>query len=500
MIKTLQNRLALVLVCLALLTGCAAPQAAATQSPATETPNPTPSSTTQPTVTTAPSPTATPLPLNGQQTIYDIQATINYYNRFIDVKSSATYTNKTSQPMNELVFIIYPTIYPNAIYIKSVTFGDATSVTNYRWDSHRMIVPLLTPLLPGDTIEVIHYYEIYVPYTVEYPSVFGQTGRQLNLAYWYPTIPPYDETEGWLVYEIAFNNSRTVGEYQTFESADFNVRIQFTDRAENMEVAAGALPTENDGGLEYYLPLARTFTLVISDVYTITERQVGDTLIRSYTFPEDDHVADPVLDLAEESLNLYNDIYSPYERDVLSIVESDLDINMEYDGIVWIQSSFYWFYNNTPRTDLTIIIPHEIAHQWFFGLVGNNQAMKPWLDEAFATYSEALFYEEYYPDHLEWYWNTRVYDHLPYGYIDQTIYLEGGVPEYFDLVYRLGAWFLQDLRETIGDEAFFAFLKDYLQQNRYSIATESDFIRILRQHTDVDLTPVLEEYFTQPPQ
>ncbi len=493
--KAIQGRLVLFLLGLILLASCAAPQATETLPTASVTA--TPSQTVQPTVTESPSPTPTPLPMNGQQTVYDIQATINYYNRFIVVQSKATYTNKTSQSLNELVFVIYPAIFGNAIYIKSVTLEDGTAVTDYRWDSHRMIVPLPAPLMPGESITIVHDYELYMP---DHAGVFGQTGRQLNLAYWYPTIPPYDETEGWLAYEIALNNSSFVGEYQTFESADFNINVQFTDRAENMEVAAGALPTEVDGGLQYHLSLARTFTLVISDIYTLTERQVGNTLLRSYTFPEDGHVAEPVLNLAEESLRLFNQIYSPYEREVLSIVEVDMGINMEFDGLALIMSSFYWYYNNTPKTDLTIIIPHEIAHQWFFGLVGNNQALKPWLDEAFATYSEALFYEEYNPDHLEWYWNTRVYDHLPYGYIDQTIYLEGGVPEYFDKVYRLGAWFLQDLRETIGDDAFYAFLKDYLQQNRYDIATEADFIRILRQHTDVDLAPVLEEYFTHPPQ
>ena len=42
------------------------------------------------------------------------------------------------------------------------------------------------------------------------------------------------------------------------------------------------------------------------------------------------------------------------------------------------------------REDRDATLVHEIAHEWFYGLVGNNQGRDPWLDEAFATYAEAL--------------------------------------------------------------------------------------------------------------
>jgi len=36
-------------------------------------------------------------------------------------------------------------------------------------------------------------------------------------------------------------------------------------------------------------------------------------------------------------------------------------------------------------------LSHEIGHQWFYALVGNNQGLDPWLDEALATWAEARF-------------------------------------------------------------------------------------------------------------
>ena len=330
-------------------------------------------------------------------------------------------------------------------------------------------------------------------------GVFGQTGRQLLLSYWYPTIPPYDEEQGWLAYEFSLVNSMFVGEHQVFESADFDVTISFTDRAENMEIAAGVMPIVNEGSYRFMLPLARTFVLAISDSYQIITREVDGVLIRGFSLPEVIESSEVAVDLAEKALQLYTDLFGPYERDVLSVVQADMDINMEFDGLILIQSSFYWLYRDPPRSDLHIIVPHEVLHQWFFSQVGNNQPIEPWLDESIATYAESLFYERYFPEDLEWWWNTRVHSHLPTGTIDTSIYVTGGVPEYFNRAYRRGALFYNALREAMGDEAFFNFLLDYAQSHRYEIATGKDFFATLTQHTDADLSPVFEQFFTNPP-
>ena len=47
-------------------------------------------------------------------------------------------------------------------------------------------------------------------------------------------------------------------------------------------------------------------------------------------------------------------------------------------------------FGDTAPDDLADLAAHELAHQWFYALVGNDQARDPWLDEAFATYSQAV--------------------------------------------------------------------------------------------------------------
>jgi hypothetical protein len=480
-----------------LISGCQ-PSATSTDTPTpvmTQENTSSPTLESSPTETSSPTPTPTPLPLNGQQTQYFIDATINYYNRFITATSRSVYTNKTNTPIEEMVFIVYPTIFQNAIYIKSVEMGDRLPVTNYSWESHRMVIPLDTPLMPGEQITFTHEFELYMP---NREGTFGQTGRQLNLAYWFPIIPPRNE-DGWMAYEISIINSQIVGEHLAFESADFDLTLEFSDRRENFKIAAGAIPQESDGVIHYQLPLSRTLTLSISDIYTIAEREVDGVKIFSYTFPEEAAAGEAAADLAVDAIKLYTELYGPMERDMVSLVEADFLHGMEFDGLVLLSRGFYMFYNFTPETNLTIITPHELSHQWFFSLVGNNQAMEPWLDESLATYSEALFYERYYPELVSWWWQNRVDNIGPSGFVDNTIYLDSGYEGYRNSVYLNGAHFIQDLRDTIGDESFFAFLKDYVQTYRYDIATSADFWTLLGEQTDVDLSPLIEEYFSNSP-
>lgn len=491
----IQNSVLLLILALGLLLGCTAPIESTLEPTQTATQTLTSTATQRPTATPTATPTPTPVPLNGQQTQYEIDLTVNYYNRFISATSRALYTNKTKTPLNEMIFIVYPTIFQDAIYIKSIKLGDGTSVSNFRWDSHRMVIPLEEPLLPGEQIEFIHDFELYMP---NREGVFGQTGRQLNLSYWFPYIPPRTDTE-WLAYEIALVNSQIVGEHLVFEAADFDVTLQFTDRRENMKIAAGAPLVENEGVLNYQLDLARTFTLSISDIFVITERQVDGIEILSYAFPEEAAAGEAAADLAVQAIQLYSDLYGPCERELISVVEADFLHGMEFDGLILLSRGFYMFYDGTPKTNLTIITPHEISHQWFFSLVGNNQALEPWLDESLATYSEALFYERYHPELVPWWWENRVDNQGPSGFVDNSIYLEGGYEEYRNSVYLNGAYFLQDLRESIGDAAFQAFLADYIRENRYSIASGTDFWNAVKKYTNVDLTPIITEYFANPP-
>jgi aminopeptidase N len=170
---------------------------------------------------------------------------------------------------------------------------------------------------------------------------------------------------------------------------------------------------------------------------------------------------------------------------------------MEYDGLVFLSHAFYDFYTGDPMSNLTIIAAHEVAHQWFYGLVGNDQALEPWLDEALSTFSEVYFYEQAYPELVDWWWENRITFHDPQGWVDSTIYEPSGFYPYRDAVYLRGAMFLGDLRQIMGDEAFLSFLRDYLTQYRSRQVTGDDFFNLLSTHTSTDISSLIANYFSR---
>ena len=169
-------------------------------------------------------------------------------------------------------------------------------------------------------------------------------------------------------------------------------------------------------------------------------------------------------------------------------------MGMEYDGLFFLSRDFYKEDDGTVLNNLVDIAVHETAHQWWFGSVGNDQALEPWLDEAMATYSERLFYEKNYPacDCLVGFPSGCIFPVRlgGYGYLPW-----GRLPTYANAVYLRGAQFLEALRGRVGDVAFFTFIKDYARQMAGRRATADDFFNILRQHTNVDFTNIQQAYF-----
>jgi aminopeptidase N len=144
---------------------------------------------------------------------------------------------------------------------------------------------------------------------------------------------------------------------------------------------------------------------------------------------------------------------------------------------------------------------HEVAHQWWYSLVGNDQQDEPWLDEALTQYSTVLFYE-----FIEG-WNGAVSDVLEVRYApvagtDDDLPFTLPVSEYSPsnygpVVYAKGPLFFHALRQQVGDEAFLSLLTAYLEAYRYRIAHGEDLLSLMQTHTDQDLSPLYQEWLRE---
>jgi len=262
-------------------------------------------------------------------------------------------------------------------------------------------------------------------------------------------------------------------------------------------IAASAPEQANGGWMEYRVEAARTFVLSASNLFKIDDTAVGSIKIYSYYFPGDENASGEVLWMATQAIGLYEAKFAPYPHPTISIVETDIPDGQEYDGLIFISKNFYGKYNGSAKSDLVTIGAHELAHQWWFGLVGSDQAEEPWLDEAMAVYTEKIFYQYNYPNYGNWWWNFRTYNFPPSGYVDGSIYDYSTFTSYVSAVYMNGAAFLDALRTRVGDDAYFAFLKDYASRYAHKHATADDFFATLRLHTKTDFSDIIRKYFQQ---
>lgn len=462
--------------------------------PVTSTPTLTPTSTLPPPTPAPATPTldaSTPLPpapFIVSRPFYLIYATVDYDNHHVTVDESITYPNQTAIPLNELVLAVEPMLYYNAFSLSSISVNGLPT-TNYSLETHRLTVPLSPPLSAGGQVNLVLQYELNIP-VKQKGNTFGWLSYQTNLTDWYPFIAPYDSARGWLLHDFM-----PWGEHLVYDWADFEVNLRFAGASAAPIVAAPAIAEPNGEWTRYRLNGARTFALSMSREFLVSESAVGSVAVRSYYFAGHEDAGLKMTYVGTQVLGLFAPLFGAYPYPILNVVELDYNDGQEYDGLSFLSSSFYDAYDGTSKNNLTTIGVHEMAHNWWFGLVGSDQALEPWLDEAMSLYSERIYYEYVNPGLVDWWWRFRVNYFEPGGWVDTDIYNGGNFRAYTNAVYLNGALFLEALRVRMGDQAFYAFLKDYAAQMASRRASADDFFRVVRLHTSRDISDLIAAYF-----
>jgi aminopeptidase N len=146
------------------------------------------------------------------------------------------------------------------------------------------------------------------------------------------------------------------------------------------------------------------------------------------------------------------------------------------------------------------LIAHETAHQWWYSLVGSDQALHPWMDEALAQYAVALYIRDRegpaaYDAALESF--RSLYASYAESNPDQVI----GLPvsaypgsAYFYGVYQKGPLFFAALDDAFGFDTVQAMLRDYFGAYRYRIAAPEDMLASFEQTSGANLHAIFEEW------
>jgi aminopeptidase N len=134
------------------------------------------------------------------------------------------------------------------------------------------------------------------------------------------------------------------------------------------------------------------------------------------------------------------------------------------------------------------VVAHELAHQWWGDLVTLGTWADIWLNEGFASYSEALWVET-----QGGFWALHDYmQGMDYGEFPGSIY---DPDQLFNAtVYKKGAWALHMLRHVVGDTTFFAILRDWAVTYAYDNATTADFQALCEAHYGASLGWFFQEW------
>ncbi|NDJ84701.1 MAG: M1 family metallopeptidase [Chloroflexi bacterium] len=439
---------------------------------------------------------------DGWPVHYDLNATLDWETRRVVVRQIITYHNTHAEALNQIVFHVEPRRLAGTMTLQRTLDHDGRELTGIQLDGWRLTVPLAEPVPAGCTARVQLLYTLQLqPLSSENPiGWLAYTPRQLNLGHWFPTVGLYGyQAPGeWYTPDLHF-----VGEQSTPVIADYAVRLEVQNGPEDLMLAGpGKISQPDDTVWEFELDSARDFTVSLSTQFELITETAGDVEVELYYFPSQSpksrvNTANRALTDAKQALERYTELFGPYPYERLVIVEGDFPDGMEFSGLVFVSEAWFRVWDGSASDWLTIITVHEISHQWWYVLVANNQALNPYLDEALATYSELLYYEYYYPDLAEWWWDFRIFTYPSEAPVDSTVYDYSSWRPYINAVYLRGVTMLHRVRNEIGDEAFYEWLRAYAAGYAWEIATPNDFWGTLNADAYLRVSEVRHQYMLE---
>ncbi len=405
--------------------------------------------------------------------------------RAVEVAQTISYKNLTGGPLEEVVLHLYPLAYASEetvpvapgemgiAYPEGFQAGGAQiegieaegKPCEYEVEGTIIRVPLEKPLGSGKTAKLALRYTLTVP---EGLARFGAQGEAVNLLNAF-AIPAVYGPEGWRT-----DAYTPIGDPFYSETANYTATISAPEGTSIAATGAQKNAKVRDGRVtaRFEAPNVRDFAAVLATDFITERAKVGDVQIISHAPTQKG--AKLALEVAAQAVSSMSSLFGSSPYDEIEICVAGLvSGGMEYPGLAVIDRSLY---EEGVEEALEYCIAHEVAHQWWYGGVGNDQIREPWLDESLAEYSTLLYFEKNYG--AEGF--QKAYRHfvrplllrpgLASKPIERSIVSFSDPGEYASVVYAKGAAMWHALRQEMGDEAFFAALRRYYANNEQSLA------------------------------
>ena len=496
-----------------------------------------------------------------QDVYYKINARINDNSNILDGSLELTYYNNSPDTLDKVYFHLYQNAFvPDSYfaqqsasngndlqYGKYQKMGLGTTIeeiyvggVKHEWQSDNTIIKVILskPINSGDSAVFKIKFKTYFNEDAGWGRMrlYKMWGlKHFNGANWYPRIAVYDAKFGWtadqhLVHEF-------YGDFGTYDVAlDFpdNYIVEGTGTITNEnEVLPKSLrdkidlknfkdkPFESQPSIiipydsnnrktwKFHAINVHDFAFVASPEYRLGE--VVRNGVRCIAVADESHaskwqtapeITANIIDIYSKKIGLY-----AYPK----IVVADASSGMEYPMLTM---------DSGTDPDYAYIFSHEVGHNWFYGMVGNNETYRAMLDEGFTQYLTVYALEKLqqkgiiespstseYINHFQK--KRPLVDRFAYlRYLRHAIKTEGATinthsdmfdtkspySEEYRQVYYKCATMLFNLEYVLGEALFDKALKDYFEKWKFCHPYDEDFRASVMNSTKTDLNWFFDEF------
>lgn len=444
-------------------------------------------------------------------TSYAISAELDDETKQISATETIIFYNNTGSDLEYLCLHLYPRAFRENAGIKpytklteascfpnGISFGDLVVLkvkVNAETKDFELIgededilkINFGFKLTNKKSVEIVIEFNLIIPNSTHR---FGFYDGNINLGNWYPVVCEFDNGE--------FDMSPYYATGDPFYSGLANYEVEFVYPSKYEFVSTGEINVTNNNdknSAKISAKAVRDFACVLSEKSQISSATQNKIQI-NYVSDESQEVKDKYLKLATSAVEYFSKTFGEYPYNTFSVVKTPFVYGgMEYPNLVFISNSI------DDEIEYEKVIVHEIAHQWWYAVVGNNEVKEAWLDESLSEYSTALFFEHNPEFNINYddFVNEALSSYLLY--VDVISTLKGDVNtkmnlsvneyqndyEYSYMVYVKGVIMFDSLKNMVGKEKVIAGLKKYYQNNKFKIATTEDFLNAFETECHKDL-------------
>jgi len=420
--------------------------------------------------------------------------------RTTTVQQTVQFTNTTGSNLSNAVLRTVWKRWDGVFTLKSAIVNGEAART--RW-LHGINLELTTskPMPAGAQVSIALIFELQ-PRPVGGRTGYDKSNDILGLGDMLPTLVPW-ENGGWSFYPYS-----DLGDLGYYAASDYSVEIASTGSEKLVVGGTGGIPTVDVNGARWRFNATgvRDVAYVVSPRFinpladASMTRQVGSVKMLAYFLPEHKSDGQRQLQLTAPAMAWFSNEIGPYPFESYTVAEMGVPLErtdnyaQEYPTAYFIPSS--WLRLGTAPGTWTWYTPvHEVAHQWFYSTVGNNQLTDPWLDEALATYVTAEYVRANFPDLYPASWSSMTNGATNVRPVSAGVFSGfANENQYSATIYDSGALMLDRIRRAMGDTSFYAALRDYYKTYQGKRATTDSLLAIFHRHSKADLKPIIVQY------